>query len=167
MNRIKDHNRWITNFQRLLARGVTDDDIVLVKLLTITNGNKFSYENKICSAHLIKNSDTATWHICDYIGSELLIPVKNDSIQLGSIIIENDDEENSKTIYIITSCYSISSDCSKSEHNYLVKNKNSNETIAYAETYREASNIAHAMKSCGVRTSTVYLNDKESDSSVI
>lgn len=161
MNHINENTRWVTNLQRMFARGVTDDSIILVKLLTFTKGTKCEHKDKVYAARFIKNADNSVWHIYDYVGSELLIPVENDSIQLGSIIVDNEDDENSKTIYVVTSCYPLSPNCCQLGFKYYVRIKETGEIAAHTETRREASNIAYALKQCGIETTTVSLHDIE------
>lgn len=156
-----NRKKWITNFQRLLAQGITDNDIILVKLLVITKGSKFECEDKICAAHLVGKIDAPmVWYVYDYAGSELFITVKNNAVRLGDTIVDNDD--GSTTFYVITACCPVSSICSKSECRYIVKDKESDEIIARIEKRNEAESIAYTLNSRGVKTVIMYSDDDKS-----
>lgn len=151
---------WTTNFKRLLAKGVTDDDIIITRLLTVTdNGHCYERDTKICSAHLIRSGENAmTWHIHDTADDSLLIPVSADSMHLGRTVVEGDD---ATTIHIITGCHLIKANIDKNDLGFVVRTKKLNELVAYAENYHVAVIISEAIKELGVKTTII---SREEDS---
>lgn len=140
---------WYANLQSLRAVDVTDEDIIIVRLLMIEKDNEISIKEKICPARIKEKNDVIEWYISDYIGSELMIEVPIDSKRLGHTVIETED--SAEIIYIIAGYRVLQNDNDENAYRYTINVKSEDALTVYVHTAREADNIVKAMKAAGIK----------------
>lgn len=138
---------WTTKLPHIIAKGVSDEDIFLVKMLTIDKYDGVTeISTHIYTAHLIYHAPYVFWFVDDNNDEPLEIEATDTDTVLGQLEI-HDDNGNSST-YVITSCFKYTYD-NKREH-YDIIDALTNNIITHAQTKREAAIIVNELCKAGV-----------------
>lgn len=141
--------RWITNLQKVNARGVTPRDILMVKLI-IMEKNKADIWQATTSANeyparLTSIADTITWHIYNNASdTPLIIKANRNGKNLGFLL------HDAKRMYIIIGCRILTPLVPKPAYQLY---DNSDIEIAVAETIGETQLIRNALLTVNKKTS--------------
>ena len=143
---------WTTKLPHIIAKGVSDTDIFLVKILTINKtGDTTEIATHIYTAHLIYRAPNVVWLVDDNNNEPLSITATDTDVVLGQLEL-HDDNDNS-FVYIITSCFKYAYD--NRRERYSVVDTLTNDIIAYAQTKREAAIIVDNLNKAGIDASFV------------
>lgn len=143
---------WTTKLPHIIAKGVSDEDIFLVKMLTIDKFDGVTeISTHIYTAHLIYYAPYVFWFVDNNFADDsndepLEIEATDTDAILGHLEI-HDDNGNSST-YVITSCFKYTYN-NKREH-YDIIDALTNDIITHAQTKKEAAIIVNELRKAGV-----------------
>lgn len=151
--------KWITKLPELLGKNITSNDILLVKLITLTRiksdeNVKYETSAQMCAAALENYGDYIRWHIHDMPDDSIIIDTPVESTHLGHTNLAKNCSEQSDckndidSIYIVTACKIIRS--SPSEKKFTISfQENGTDSSAAAfvstETLKEAKAVVAAL----------------------
>lgn len=145
---------WYANLQSLRAIGITDKDVLLVKLLTIEQSDTIALTEKICSARIIEKPNVIEWRINDYMGSELIIETPKNLKRLGRAVVE-DEDSSTRTIYIIAGYYVFKTDVDDENYKFTIEIKENDKIRLHVNALGEVNNIMKSLKAVGIEAKAV------------
>lgn len=145
---------WCANLQSLRAEGITDKDVLLVKLLTIEQSDTIDLTEKICSARIIEKPNVIEWRINDYMDSELIIETPKNVKRLGQVVVESEDP-STRTIYIIVGYYVFKTDDNDENYKFTIKIKDNDKISLHVNAPGEVNNIMKSLKEFKIKATAV------------
>ena len=140
--------KWITDMQSLLLNKICDNQLFMVKLLTVEDDDHahIKVNSAVYPARLLHTGAKIEWYVSDRLDDYLIVTANDGDKSLGECTF-TDEESNIYLSHIMSAFVPVQN---KTKQTFSVVEKHTGKILGSFETKREADIIKRRLKKRGI-----------------